>query len=87
MQTSIVQLTPELRQALLAHPDEPLYIADHETQKVYVLVEQGRFPALEEDYVASGLELAREQIARGKTSQASIEDIIAEAQRRHASAT
>jgi hypothetical protein len=65
------QLTPEIRQALAAHPDEPLYIADAETQKVYVILEKGQFPQLEDDYIREGLELAREQIAQGETSTAS----------------
>ena len=51
------QLTPEIRQALAAHPDEPLYIADVETQKIYVILETGRFPQLEDDYIREGLDL------------------------------
>jgi hypothetical protein len=33
---------------------------------VYLLVEQGEFPELEEEYIRDGVELAREQIARGE---------------------
>ena len=79
------QLTPEIRQALAAHPDEPLYIADAETQKIYVILEKGQFPQLEGDYIREGLDFAREQIARGETSIATIQEIIAEAQRRDSS--
>jgi hypothetical protein len=79
------QLSPELRQALAAHPNEQLYIEDAETRKIYVLVEKGKFPQLEENYIRDGLNSAREQIARGETSTANIQEIIAEAQRRHSS--
>jgi hypothetical protein len=65
METSALQLTPEQRRALLAHPDEPLYIADQETRKVYVLLETGKFPELEEEYIRARLEEARVAIERG----------------------
>ena len=87
METCNPQLTPAIRQALAAHPDEPLYIADAETQKIYVILEKGKFPQLEEDYIREGLDLAREQIARGETSTATIQEVIAEAKRRDASRT
>jgi hypothetical protein len=83
METSNLQLTPEQRQALLTHPEEPLYITDEQTQKVYVLVEKGKSPELEEAYIRDGLEIAREEIARGETSDAAVEQLIGEARRRH----
>ncbi len=46
-----------------------------------MLVEKGRFPELEEDYIREGLELARGQIERVETSTAKIGDIISKAQR------
>jgi hypothetical protein len=66
----------------LAQPDAPVYISDRETRKVYVLCEQGHFPDLEEEYIRAGLELAREQIAQGKTSTATVQEVIAKAERR-----
>ena len=85
MEISELQLTPEQRQALLAHPDEPVYISDQETRKVYVLAEQGKFPELEEAYIRDGLDMARAQIACGETSETPIQDIIAKAQQRQTS--
>lgn len=82
MDISNLELTPAQRAALLAQPDAPVYIADRETRKVYVLCEQGRFPELDEEYIRGGLELAREQIARGQTSTAQVHEIIAKAERR-----
>jgi hypothetical protein len=80
MQASNLQLTPEQREALLVHPGQPVHIADEETRKVYLLLEQGALPELEEEYIRQGLELAREQIARGEISTASIDEVIAKAQ-------
>jgi len=85
MDSSKLQLTPEQRQALAAHPGQPVHIEDGETQKVYLLIEQGVVPTLEEEYIRQGLETARGQIARGEVSSASIGQVIAEAERRHAS--
>jgi hypothetical protein len=87
METTNPQLTPEQRQALLAHPDQPVYIADEETRKIYVLVEKGKSPELEESYIRDGLEMAREQIARREISKATIQEVIGEAKRRHFSQT
>lgn len=83
MEISNIQLTPEQRQALAARPGEPIHIADEETQKVYLLVEEGAVPTLDEEYIRQGVEVARGQIARGEVSTASIEAVIAEAERRH----
>jgi hypothetical protein len=83
METSHVQLTPEQRQALAARPGEPVHITDEETHKVYLLVEEGVVPTLDEEYIRQRLEVARDQIARGEVSTAPIDAVIAEAQRRH----
>ena len=48
METSNLQLTPEMREALLANPGLPVHIADKETRKVYLFVEHGAFKSLEE---------------------------------------
>jgi Arc/MetJ-type ribon-helix-helix transcriptional regulator len=82
METSNLQLTPEMRAALSASPGGLVHIADKETGKVYLLFEQGDFPELEDEYVREGLQLAREQIARGEVSTAAIEEVIAKAQQR-----
>jgi hypothetical protein len=79
METLPLQLTPEMRAALIAHPGEALHIADKETGKIYLVVEQGVFPGLEAEYIRDGLDLAREQIARGQVSTASITQIVAKA--------
>jgi Arc/MetJ-type ribon-helix-helix transcriptional regulator len=86
MDTSNLQLTPEMREALQANPGLPVHIADKETRKVYLLVEQGAFPDIEEEYIRQGLELAREQIASGNESTASIHEVIEKARQVHSQA-
>jgi hypothetical protein len=79
METTNLQLSPEQRAAILAHPGEPVHIADEATRKVYLLIEQGAFPELEEEYIRSRLEEARDEIANGKISNSSIHEIIVKA--------
>lgn len=75
------ELTPEQRQAVIAG-GVPLHIHDTETQKVFVLIEQGVEPALEDEYVQAGLDVARKQIEQGDVSKQDIESVIVEARRR-----
>lgn len=82
MEMSNLQLTPEQRAAIAARPDQPLYIEDAQTRETYLLVKAGRFPELEEEYIRDGLAVARDQIARGEISTASINEIMAQARRR-----
>jgi hypothetical protein len=81
METTKLQLTPELRAALSASPGGLVHIADEATGKVYLLFEHGALPELVEEYIRNGLEVARDQIARGEISTASIDEVIARAQR------
>ena len=66
METSPFQLTPEQRQVLAGHRHEPLYIEDAESRKTYLLLETGRFPELEEEYIRSRLEEGFAAIERGE---------------------
>jgi hypothetical protein len=82
MDLSNLELTPDQRDALLAHPDAPVYISDEQTRKVFMIIEKGQFPELEDEYIRDGLDLARGQIARGETSTKTIDEVIAVAERR-----
>jgi hypothetical protein len=66
MDISNLELTPAQRQALVAQPDALVYIADPQTRKIYLLVEQGRFPELEEEYIRDRLEEGFAAIERGE---------------------
>lgn len=72
-----LQLTPEMRQALVANPHQPVYIADRETQKIYLLVEKGKLPQLDDQYIRARLEEGFAAIERGEVedwSAASIKE-------------
>ncbi|MDZ4657181.1 MAG: hypothetical protein SH868_06330 [Bythopirellula sp.] len=76
------ELTPDQRQAVLANAGLPLHIHDSESKKVFLLIEQGSEPLLDDEYIGEGLRVAREQIARGELASRGIEEVIAEARRR-----
>lgn len=77
MDTSPLELTPAQRDALIAQPDTPVYIADRQTKKIYMLVEKGRFPELEEDYIRAKLEEGFAAIERGEIEDWDSESIKA----------
>jgi hypothetical protein len=81
MATSDLQLPPELRQALADRPDEPLYIHDAKTRKTYILIEKGKFPDLEEEYVRARLEEGFTAIERGEEEEWDSASIKAEGRR------
>jgi predicted transcriptional regulator len=81
METSNLQLTAEQRQALLAHPGAAIHIADEETRRVYLLIEQGVFPELEEEYIRARLEEGFAAIERGEEEEWDSESIKAEGRR------
>ena len=81
MEASNLQLTPEQRQALLAHPGEPVHIADETTRKVYLLFEQGAFPELEEELIRARLEEGFAAIERGEEEDWDAAAIKAESRR------
>jgi hypothetical protein len=81
METAPLQLTPEMRAALLANPGEALHIADKETGKVYLVFEQGTVPELEEEYVRARLEEGFSAIERGEEEEWDSESIKAEGRR------
>ena len=78
-----IDLTPEQRKAALANAGMPLHIHDAESQKVFLLIEQGIEPTLDKEYIRQGLQVAREQIERGEIADGKIETVIAEAKRRY----
>lgn len=81
METSNLQLTPDQRQALLANPGEPVHIVDEETRKVYLLLEQGAFPELEEEYIRARLEEGFAAVERGEVEEWDSASIKAEGRR------
>lgn len=70
------QLTSEQRQALAASGGA-VQIEDAETNKVYLIVEQGFASTLDESYIRQGLDHAADQVRRGEESTWSPEEIKA----------
>lgn len=63
-----LELSPEQRIALSNTTEPCLHLHDPQTNKVYLLIEQGVEPEIETahlDYMRSGLKLAAEQAAQG----------------------
>jgi hypothetical protein len=60
------QLTPEQRQALARSPSQAFEFEDQETQKVYLVFEQGALPILDDQYVRTRLEKEFAAIERGE---------------------
>lgn len=82
MESSPLQLTAEMRAALIAHPGEVLHIADKETGKVYLVLEQGAVPELEEEFIRARLEEGFTAIERGQEEEWDSESIKAEGRRK-----
>jgi hypothetical protein len=69
------EFTPEQVQLLRTKAGEPLHVSVKETNKVYLVVEQGVIPALDEEYIRRGLAKAAESIARGDIQDWDPDDI------------
>lgn len=59
------EFTPEQVLALRSKPGEPIHVLVKETNKVYLVVEEGSIPTLDDDYIRRGLAKAAESIADG----------------------
>ncbi len=71
------EYTPEQVQVLQRSAGEPLHIAVKENDKVYLVIEQGVIPSLDEDYIRRGLAKAAESIASGDVREWDVEKIKA----------
>jgi hypothetical protein len=71
------EFTPEQVQLLQRQQGEPLQVPVKETKKVYLVIEEGVIPTLDEDYIRQGLALAAEQASRGEESEWDVEEIKA----------
>lgn len=71
------EFTPEQVQVLQNQHGEPLHVPVKETNKVYLVIEKGIIPTLDEDYIRQGLAHAAEQVERGEEGEWSVEEIKA----------
>jgi hypothetical protein len=63
------------------HPAEPVYISGRETQKIYLLVEHGVLPELEDEYIRARLEEGFEAARRGEEEEWNADSIKADGRR------
>lgn len=81
MDTPYTPLPPELRPLLAARGDEPVYLRDGETQRVFVLVEHAAAHSVDDERIRQLLAEADEDIARGDVSEWNVDQIKADARR------
>ena len=73
------QFTPDQLRMLQSQLGEPLRVAVEETKKVYLVVEEGALPTLDENYIRQGLAHAAEQASRGEEAEWNTNEIKAAA--------
>jgi hypothetical protein len=71
------EFTPEQVRVLQDHRGEPLQVPVAATNKVYLVIEKGIIPTLDDDYLRQGLAHAAEQAARGEDDEWDVEQIKA----------
>jgi hypothetical protein len=71
------EFTPEQLKLLEGHAGQPLHVSVRHTNKVYLVIEEGVIPTLDEDYIRRGLLHAAEQAARGDENEWSVDEIKA----------
>ena len=71
------EFTAEQVELLHNKGGQPLHVPVKETNKVYLVIEEGVIPTLDEGYVKRGLAHAAEQIERGEIADWDLEEIKA----------
>ena len=75
-QTSF-EFTPQQIRLLEGRGGGPIQVPVKSTNKVYLVVEQGLLPTLDEDYIREGLAHAAAQVERGEVGDWNSEEIKA----------
>ncbi len=78
------KLTEEMRQALRHQPDTPLEIEDDETRTSYVVIAKETFAQMVDEELRRQLQIGFDQADAGQVSDWDINEVLAEAHRRHA---
>jgi hypothetical protein len=69
------QFTPDQVRVLESQHGEPLQVPVEGTNKVYLVIEKGIIPTLDEDYIRRGLAHASTQAADGDEADWSVDEI------------
>ncbi|MEX2287525.1 MAG: hypothetical protein WD648_10585 [Planctomycetaceae bacterium] len=78
------KLTEEMRQALREQPGTPLEIEDDETRTSYVIVAKETFVQMVDEELRRQLQIGIDQADAGQVSGWDVNEVLAEAHRRHA---
>ncbi len=78
-----VPITPE-QLAAVAAGNGFAHVEDPATHRVYLLVEQGKAPALTDDYFRNKIAVGIAQLDRGECQPWDVEQLKADLRRRHA---
>jgi bifunctional DNA-binding transcriptional regulator/antitoxin component of YhaV-PrlF toxin-antitoxin module len=81
----IPKLTDEQRAALSIHPGTAVEVEDEQTRRIYVLVAKDDFRQLVDGSLRRELQIGFDQADAGDVAEWDVEEILAEARRRHAS--
>ena len=79
----IPKLTEEQRQALRDAAGRAVEVEDDQTQRTYVLVAKDEFPQFVEEAIRQELQIGFNQADAGDVADWDIEEMLAEAHRRH----
>jgi hypothetical protein len=63
------EFTPEQLELLRAQGETPLHVEVKETKKIYLVVEEGVIPTLDQKYIRQGLAHAAQQVEQGDVSE------------------
>ncbi|HEY4234337.1 MAG TPA: hypothetical protein VGM76_12975 [Lacipirellulaceae bacterium] len=69
------EFTPEQLQVLQDGVGQPLHVPVDATNKVYLVVEEGLIPTLDDDYIRAGLSHGNRQVESGQEGEWSAEEI------------
>jgi hypothetical protein len=71
------EFTADQLRVLADRQGEPLHVPVKELNRVYLVIEEGVVPTLDEDFIRAGLALAGQQVERGEEGPWSSEEIKA----------
>ena len=79
----IPKLTDEMRGALAAKSGGPIALVDELTGEQYVLMSKVEYCRLNDECIRRQLQISIDQVARGEVSELNMDELLAEAHRRH----
>lgn len=78
------KLSDEMRRAIAARDGGPIAVVDELTSEQYALMSKDEYCRLNDEYIRRELQVSIDQVARGEISELNMDELLAEAHRRHA---